>query len=339
MSAKPKEFKPISLALQGGGAHGAFTWGVIDQLLIDGRVDIEAISASGGGALSACVMAQGMLENGREGAREHLLAFWKKVSMASSIMPIRFKSVDKILGHAGIDISPSTLALDYITRIFSPSQFNLFDINPLRGILEDLVDFDALRKHPPFTLYLNATQVRTGKGVVFSGKQLTLEAAMASSCLPYMFKAVEIDGQDYWDGSFSGCPALTPLANNSKSPDIMLVQVHPMQIEETPAAAPDILDRATELSFNAVLMQELKTIALYNRLIEAGALQQKPVYFHRVESQDMLASLGRASKLNTDWDFLLYLHDLGVQAATDWLDNHFDTLGNASSIDLDHLCS
>lgn len=339
MSAKPREQKSLSLALQGGGAHGAFVWGVLDQLLIDGRTDIEAISAVGGGTLSAVVMAQGMLENGNEGAREHLLAFWKKISTASTLLPIRFKTVDKILGHAGIDISPSTLALDYITRLFSPSQFNLFDINPLRGIVDELVDFHALQKHSPITLYANATQVRTGKGVAFTGRDLTLDAVMASSCLPYMFKAVEIDGQDYWDGSFSGCPALAPLANNSTSPDILLVQVHPSQVEETPSAAADILDRATELSFNAVLRQELKTIALYNRFITNGALKQKPVHFHRIESQEMLASLGRSSKLNTDWDFLLYLHDLGVQAATDWLDSHFASVGTASSTDIETFCS
>lgn len=337
MSNKHSEGKPVSLALQGGGAHGAFMWGVVDQLLIDGRVSIEAISASGGGALSAAVLAQGLMDGGNEGGRAAMLALWTKVSTASKLLPIRMNVVDTFLGHVGLDLSPSTMALDYITRIFSPSQFNLFDINPMRGIIEELVDFEKLRKHSKVAVYVNATHARTGKSVVFDTKQISLEAVMASSCLPYVFKTVHVDNQPYWDGSFSACPALSPLANNSTSPDILLVQVHPSQVDEVPTGAADILDRATEMSFNAVLLQELRLIALYNRMIEAGALKQKPVHFHRIEAQDVLASLGRASKLNMDWDFLVHLHDLGAQAATDWLDAHFDKLGKKSSTDIESL--
>ena len=327
--------KKISLALQGGGAHGAFSWGVIDQLLIDGRVEIEAVSASSGGALNAIVLAQGLLNGGPEGGRGALLTFWKKLSAAASMLPLRMKAVDTFLGHIGIDMSPSTMALDYITRIFSPSQFNLFDINPLQGIVEEIVDFERLRSRCPIDLYINATNVRTGKSVIFDNKKLSIEAVMASSCLPFIFKTVEVDGEPYWDGSFTACPALSPLVNNSESPDILLVQIHPSQNDDVPTHASDILDRATEIGFNAVLMQELKTIALYNKMIEQGALKQKPVYFHCVESQEVLAGLGRASKLNGDWDFIIYMHDMGVQAATDWLDANFGTVGQRSSVDID----
>ena len=327
--------KKISLALQGGGAHGAFSWGVIDQLLLDGRIEIEAVSASSGGALNAIVLAQGLLNGGAEGGRGALLTFWKKVNAATSLLPLRMKAVDTFLGHIGIDMTPTTMALDYITRIFSPSQFNLFDINPLQGILEDIVDFDRLRSRCPISLYINATNVRTGKSVIFDNKQLSMEVVMASSCLPFIFKTVDVGGEPYWDGSFTACPALSPLANNSQSSDIVLVQIHPSQNDDIPTHAADILDRATEIGFNAVLMQELKTISLYNRMIKAGALKQKPVYFHRIESQEVLAGLGRASKLNADWDFLIYMHDMGVQAATDWLEANFSTLGSRSSIDID----
>ncbi|NBX04334.1 MAG: patatin-like phospholipase family protein [Alphaproteobacteria bacterium] len=327
--------KKISLALQGGGSHGAFSWGVIDQLLLDGRVEIEAVSATSGGSLNAVVMAQGLINNGADGAREALQKFWKKVSVATSVLPIQMKAVDTLLGNVGLDLSPSTMALDYITRIFSPSQFNLLGINPLQGILEEVVDFDALQKNSPITIYINATHVRTGKNILFDTPHITLESVLASSCLPFVFKTVEIDGEPFWDGSFSACPSLSPLANFSKSSDIVLVQVHPSQAEEVPTHAADILDRATEISFNAVLRQELKTISLYNRMIDAGALKQKPVYFHRIESQEMLSGLGRASKLNADWDFLVYLHDLGVQAATDWLEKNFVTLGQKSSAEFE----
>ena len=227
--------------------------------------------------------------------------------------------VDKFLGHVGIDLSPASMALDYITRVFSPYQFNLFDINPLRGILGEMVDFQALNKQSPIALYVNATHARSGKGKIFDHTTLSLDAIMASSCLPFMFKTVEIDGEPYWDGSFSGCPALAPLVNNAHTADIVLVQVHPAYVEDVPTAAADILDRATEMSFHSVLLHELKSIALYNQIIERGLSGQKPVFVHTIESGDMLNSLGRSSKLNADWDFVQYLRDLGIQAAEDWL--------------------
>ncbi len=331
----PSDTKSVSLALQGGGSHSAFSWGVIDQLLADQRVAIEAVSATSGGSMLACVLAQGLIEGGPEGARELLKSFWHKVSIAASMLPLRMNVVDKFLGHVGIDLSPSTMALDYITRIFSPYQFNLFDINPLRSIVEETVDFRALNKKSPIALYINATNARSGKGRVFDEKNLSLDAVMASSCLPFIFKTVEIDGEPYWDGSFSGCPALSPLVERDGTRDILLVQSHPSHVEEVPTTAADILDRATELSFHSVLLHELQNIELQNRLIEAEKTpRRKPVYIHRIEAQDMLASLGRSSKLNAEWDFLIYLHDLGVQAATDWLKDHYDTIGKSSSTDI-----
>lgn len=324
--------KKIALALQGGGTHSAFTWGVVDQLLLDGRLEIDAASASSGGAMLAAVLAQGLHDGGRDGAREALKQFFRKVSIASALLPLRMKVVDQFLGNVGIDLSSQSLALDYITRIFSPQQFNLFDINPLRGIVEEMVDFDLLNRHSPIRLFINATNARTARSTVFETGNLSLDAVMASACLPFVFKTVEIDGEAYWDGSFSGCPPLSPLANYGAT-DILLVQVHPSFAEDVPATAADILDRATEISFQAVLLQEMKTIDLYNRLIAAGKLDQPPVCIHTIESQDMLASLGRSSKLNADWDFLVYLHDLGVQAATDWLEHHFSaSLGDSAAL-------
>lgn len=327
--------KSISIGLQGGGVHAAFSWGVIDQLLADGRLDVDAISATSSGAMMAAVMAQGMHDGGTEGAREALKTFWKKLSVVSTMLPLRMKVVDKFLGHVGLDLSPTTMALDVITRIFSPYQFNLFDINPLRGIVEELVDFSMLNKHSPIALYINATHARSGKGKIFEAPNLSLDAVMASGCLPYMFKTVEVDGEPYWEGSFSGCPALAPLVNNGHSTDLLLVQTHPAYVEEVPTHAADILDRATEMSFNAVLNLELKTIALYNEMIERAKLDQKPVLIHSIDAGDMLTSLGRSSKMNADWDFLVYLHDLGTQAASDWLEKNYALIGKSSSYDGD----
>lgn len=332
MPTKSAGRKKISLALQGGGSHSAFSWGVIDQLLIDGRLEIEAVSASSGGALVASVLAQGLIE-GEAQARETLMQFWRKISIASSLLPLRMNVMDKFLGHVGIDLSPSSMALDYITRIFSPYQFNLFDINPLRAILAEVVDFDMLSKKSPVELFINATNARTGKGRIFTNKELTLDAVMASACLPFIFKTVEIDGEAYWDGSFSGSPALSPLTEREGTSDIVLVQVHPTFVEDVPTSAADILDRATELSFHSVLMHELKTIEAQNKTAD------KPVYLHCIESNDAITELGRASKLNADWGFLIHMHDLGVQAATDWLEANYNTLGGKSSFDVGELAA
>lgn len=324
MPSKTAPSNAFCLALQGGGAHGAFTWGVIDQILTDGRTDIEAVSATSGGAMLACILAQGMLDGGKEGAREALKQYWRKVSIASSLLPMRMTIVDKFLGHVGVDVSPSTIALDYITRMFSPSQFNLFDINPLRGIVDEMVDFKALAKKSPMALYINATHAKSGKAKIFDQGELTLDAVMASACLPFIFKTVEVDGEPYWDGSFSGCPALSPLvSHHSATPDVLLVQVHPSLVDEVPTAAADILDRATEMSFHSVLLHELRDIELHNKMLEIEKSSKKPVKVHTIDAGDMLVSLGRASKLNAEWDFLVYLHDLGVQAATDWIAKHY----------------
>jgi NTE family protein len=321
MSAKssPKS-RPISLALQGGGAHAAFSWGVVDQLLSDDSIEIEAISATSAGAMLAAVIAQGMMDNGRDGAKDALVKFWRKVSIAAGLLPIRTNIVDKFLSNVGVDMSTTTIALDYFTKIFSPYQFNLFDINPLRGIVEEMVDFEALNKKSPIALYINATHARTGKGKIFDHTELSLDAVMASCCLPYIFKTVEIDGEPYWDGSFSGCPSLAPLLNNAGASEIVLVQVHPNYVEDVPTAATDILDRMMEISFSSALLHELKAIELYNTMIESGKVKQKPAAIHTIEAQDILLNLGRSSKLNAEWNFLMHLHDIGVQSATDWLE-------------------
>jgi len=337
--AAASQGQPIALALQGGGTFGAFAWGAIDQLLLDARFEIEAISATSGGAMSAAVMATGMLQGGREKARETLHDFWRKVSLAASMMPLRATAVDKLLSNVGLDFTASSLALDAVTRIFSPYQFNLFDINPLRAILEETADFDLIRRNNKIKLFINATHVRSGKPRVFTTEEITLEAVMASACLPFVFKTVEVGGEPYWDGSYSGNPALAPILKQCVTGDIVLVQITPTFVDEVPTKAADILDRATEISFNAALMQELRGIDAMNRLIEKGAVkgEYRRILLHRIEAQETLVSLGRASKLNADWDFLVHLHDLGVQAAQDWLEQHASAVGDHGSLDLPRM--
>ncbi|MDX1975277.1 MAG: patatin-like phospholipase family protein [Rickettsiales bacterium] len=325
MTTNPSASRPIAFALQGGATHGAFTWGVLDRFLTDERVHIEAISASSSGAMMATVLAQGLLEGGKEGARERLQTLWKKLHIAAGMIPLRMQVVDKFLSHVGIDLSPSSMALDYITRIFSPSQFNLFDINPLRDIVDELVDFGELAASNTLALYINTTNAKTGESRIFSHKDISLAAVMASNCLPFLFKAVEIDDELYWDGSFSGCPPLMPLADHHAQADLLLVQVHAMSVDEVPSTATDILDRATEMGFNNILRKDIELLDWRNQMIYEGKLKATPTRLHRISAQDELASLGRASKLNTDWDFIMYLHDLGMQAANDWLENAFAT--------------
>ncbi len=313
---------PITLALQGGGSHGAFSWGAADQILADGRLRIQAITATSGGAMTAVVLASALTKDGPEAAREHMQTFWRKVSIAAGMLPFRTTVMDKMLGSVGLDLSPSSIALDYITRMFSPYQFNLFDLNPLRGIVEEMVDFEHLQQQKEIRLFINATEVKSGKARVFTNKDLTLEAVMASACLPFLFKTVMIDDEPYWDGGYSGNPALIPLLDSNVPRNVVLAQSAAITADEAPTRAADILDRATELSFANAFGQQMAAVEMHNRYNPSNALR-----VHVIESADLLASLGRASKLNADWEFLTYLHDLGVQATTDWLENYHSSIG------------
>lgn len=325
---------PITLAFQGGGTHGAFAWGAADQLLLDGRCDVRAITATSGGAMTAVVMADALIRGGKEEAREHLTAFWRKVSIAASMLPIRTTLMDKMLSNVGIDISASTIALDYLTKLFSPYQFNLFDLNPLRAIVEEMVDFEQLRKQKDIQLFINATEVNTGRGRVFTAREISLDVVMASSCLPFIFKTVVVNGQPYWDGGYTGNPAISPLVDTEVPRDVILLQSASAQPDEIPTQAPDILDRATEISFHHALMADLKAAEAVGKLHPERALR-----LHVIESSEMMGGLGRASKLNADWEFLSYLHDLGAQAAQDFLAANAGKLGSTGTADVKAMCA
>jgi NTE family protein len=329
--------KSISLALQGGGAHGAFTWGVLDAILEDGRLAIEAITGTSAGAMNAVILADGWIEGGVNGARTQLEAFWRRVSHDGSLTDIQRTLFERYLGFWGPDGSPAHLWLDAWTRSASPYETNPLDINPLRELLDELIDFERLRTAKGIKLFVTATNVWTGKGHVFERQELTAAHVMASACLPMLFQAVEIGGEPYWDGGYAGNPALYPLFYNVESDDILLVQINPIERRTTPHTAHDIQNRLSEITFNSGLLGELRAIDFVTRLIDQGKLSKdeyKRVLLHRIHGGAQLDAYTAASGLNASWRFFQQLRDLGRENAFTWLDRHYSDVGKRGTLDL-----
>ncbi len=340
MAKTPKEHrKHLNLALQGGGAHGAFTWGVLDRLMRDGRIFIDGISGTSAGAMNGVVFTDGFIKGGRQGAIDSLGEFWKKVS-EGAIMPSWattpwFGQSDE--NRWNVDNTPAFMMADFMSRMFSPYQINPLDLNPLRDILEAQIDFERLRKRKDIKLYVSATNVRTCKLKVFRTNEMSAQALMASACLPLLFRAVEIDGEEYWDGGYLANPAIAPLIQECVSKDVVIVQINPMNRPEAPTTAREILNRINEISFNATLVREMNGIATVSNLIKQGKLKDSPfhsVNFHIIEAQDAMSHLGASSKFNADWKFLQYLYDLGVETTDKWLTEHFDQIEVESTLDM-----
>lgn len=332
--------KPINLALQGGGAHGAFTWGVLDYLLEDGRLSIESISATSAGAMNAAVLAYGYSVGGSSGARERLHEFWQKVSAAGELYsPARALPWERWFKPLSMDYSPSYHAFQALSRTFSPYQFNPLNFNPLRDVLSSVIDFNALSEcEVGIKLHISATNVRTGKIRVFTDAEISADAVLASACLPFLFQAVEIDGEHYWDGGYMGNPAIFPIIYSSASKDVVLVHVNPIERPQLPVTASDIFNRINEISFNSSLMREMRAIAFVTRLIDAGHLDANTysrMRIHAVRNDADMARLGVASKFSPDWAFLTGLRDAGRAEAAKWLAGTFDLIGEQSSIDVD----
>ena len=338
-AARPQAEGPklINLALQGGGAHGAFTWGVLDCLLEDGRVQIEAISGTSAGAMNAVVVADGLMRGGREQARAALAAFWQSVSEAARGSPIQRSPIDVFMGNWSLDASPSYLFFDLLNRVASPYELNPLNINPLRDLVEGQVDFATVRACDRMKIFISATNVETGRVKVFNRDELTADAVMASACLPFMFQAVEIDGVPYWDGGYVGNPVLFPFYRSCASNDVVIVQINPLFRHGTPRTAREILNRVNEISFNSSLMRDFRAIDFVRRLIEEGKLERsnyKHVLVHLIHGDEHIKPLGASSKLNAEWAFLTHLHDIGRATAAAWLDDNFDKLGKESTVDL-----
>jgi NTE family protein len=332
--------KRVNLALQGGGAHGAFGWGVLDKLAEDGRLDIEGLSATSAGSMNAVVYAYGRTSGGLDGAREALENFWRNISEAGRLYsPVHFAPWEQALGIP-LEYSPTYLWFQSVARAFSPYQFNPFGFNPLREVLAKSVKLDAVHACTCVELFICATNVRTGQPRIFRNREVTLDAVLASACLPFLFQAVEIRGEHYWDGGYMGNPALYPLFYHTHSRDIVIVHINPIVRNDLPTTALEIENRLNEVTFNSSLLRELRAIDFVSKLIEEGWLKDeyrdrlKHVLIHSIRADEAMANLGVASKLNTDWQFLCELRERGRAAAERWLEDTFEHLGHHATVDL-----
>lgn len=329
--------KPVNLALQGGGAHGAFTWGVLDALLADDRLEIESLSGTSAGAMNAVVVADGLSRGGREAAREGLERFWRQVAEASRFMPFKRGPFGWLTGSWSLDGNPWFIWADLMQRLYSPYEFNPSNRNPLRDIVADCVDFDRVRRCDRVQVFVTATNVSTGHPRVFRHDELTADHVMASACLPHLYQAVEIDGEAYWDGGYMGNPALWPFIYRGGSRDIVLVQINPLRRQAVPRTAREIINRMNEITFNASLYREMRAIAFVGRLLDQGKLDPqdyKRMLVHRISGEPEMDALSASSKLNAEWDFLCWLRDLGREKARGWLDANAHAVGRESTVDI-----
>ena len=334
--AGPKAEKTVSLALQGGGAHGAFTWGVLDRLIEDGRLAFEAITGASAGSMNAVVMCAGWQEGGPEGARTKLETFWRKVSLDGNLDDPQRRIFDRVIGFWSLAGGAQNPWLNFLQGTVSPYLSNPLDINPLRDVLESVVDFERIRS-ADVKLFVAATSVWTGKIRVFETRELEAGHVMASACLPTLFRAVEIDGEPFWDGGYSGNPPLFPIFYAARTDDVLLVQINPIERRQTPQTAAEIQNRLTEINFNSGLLRELRVIEFVTRLIDDGKLSRdeyKRVLMHRIDGDGFLDRFAASSRLNPDWDMFVQLRDLGRRAAEAWLERSYDAVGRESTLDM-----
>lgn len=333
------EKKPVGIALQGGGAHGAFTWGVLDRLLEEDSIEAEAMCGTSAGALNAVACAYGLHLGGPAKAKEILEQLWRKVAMTGNVL---FKPgiFDKVYGNGDIYNSPGYMMFNAITQVLSPYNFNPLNYNPLRDILNDLIDFKELKAYNKKKLFICATNVKTNRAKIFENKDITVDAVLASACLPLLFQAIEIDGEYYWDGGYMGNPPIFPIITNTSLKDIVLVKINSININSVPTSARDIADRINEISFNSSLINEMKLIHYRNELIRNGILKvdnktNREIFVHTISGYEALSQLKYSSKMNTSWEFLLDLKQKGRDIAEKWIQNDFKEVGLKSTFDLE----
>ncbi len=333
--------KRINLALQGGGAHGAFTWGVLEHLLSDGRLVIEGISGTSAGAINAVMLADGLARGGPAEAEKRLADFWRAVSSTGNLPTLQRAVTERLLSFMPLEGSPVQAWLGALSRYFSPYDFNPLNINPLKDLIERFVDFEALRAYSALQIFISATNVRTGHVHVFSREKITADAVMASACLPLLFRAVEIDGVPYWDGGYLGNPVIFPFFGTTKAEDVLVVQINPLVRQKTPTSSAEIMNRINEITFNSSLLAEFRAIEFVARLIDQGRLprgtgpgQYRRVNVHRIVLDRFGSHFDAISKLTTDYDFFEMLRVNGRRAARRFLDEHFDDIGVRSTVDL-----
>ncbi|MDY0029607.1 MAG: patatin-like phospholipase family protein [Pseudobdellovibrionaceae bacterium] len=347
MIKEPKK-KKLNLALQGGGAHGAFTWGVLDAILESKVFDIEGISATSAGSMNAVVMASGYLDSKEEGARAALENFWSDVSNASAAfcpassgLAASFENLPQFFGGWGSDgLNSATHFLNLMSQNLSPYQFNPFNYNPLLDILKKQVDFDRIRENKDFELYVTATNVRTGDARIFKTDELTVDMVMASAALPNIFQAVKVGKDHFWDGGFVGNPSLWPLFYDTDICDILIVHVNPLMRKELPTDAPSIENRLNEITFNSALLKELRAISFVQKLLDRDMLKDehkhkyKDILIHAIRAEDAMSNYDLSSKYDTSWAFLNKLKDQGHAAGKKWIKDNFENIGKVSTIDI-----
>lgn len=332
--------KRLSLALQGGGSHGAFTWGVLHRLMSDPRIYIDGLSGTSAGAINAVVMVDGFIKGQRQGAIDAMEGFWHEVSDHTMIHRLNLPAMFGYPETWRVDNEPGFIMMDFITRLFAPTDLNPMDLNPLRDMLQRRVDFETMRKRTEIKLFVTASNVRTCRARIFRTPEMRAECVLASTCLPLMFKAVEIDGEHYWDGGYLGNPAISPLIHECGSSDIMIVRINPMNRDDVPVSARDILNRMNEMSFNSSLVREMRGIATVSRFVQDGTLDDDRytlVRFHEITAEAELSGMGSLSKMNTERAFLRYLHDLGFDAADRWLEANYERVGWESTLDVEQF--
>jgi NTE family protein len=333
--------KKINLALQGGGAHGAFTWGVLDSLLADPRLEIEGISGASAGAINAVVLADGLARGGPMEARNRLAAVWRAVSSNGDLTPLERSVTDRLLSFVPYEGSPAQAWFDAVSRFWSPYDFNPLNINPLRDVVERFVDFEKLRSCEGRQLFVSATNVFTGRLRIFPRDKITAEVIMASSCLPMVFQAVEIDGIPYWDGGYMGNPAIFPFFRTTDTEDVLIVSINPLERNMTPRTQNEIMNRINEITFNSSLIAEYRAIDFVTRLIDQGRLprgrgpgEYRRINVHRIALDSAFKELTADSKLDSDFAFFELLRNGGQRAGKDFLNRHFDDLGVRSTVDI-----
>jgi len=338
---KPSAAKKVNLALQGGGSHGAFTWGVVDHLLEDGRLEITGLSGASAGAMNAVMLADGLTRGGPEEARKRLADFWRAASAGGNLPPMQRAVTDRMFSLMPFASTPMENWFEAMAHYFSPYELNPLNINPLNDLIARFVDFDALRANTDLALYIAATNVHTGRLRIFANEKITADVVMASAALPFMFRAVEIDGVPYWDGGYMGNPAIFPFLQATEAEDVLVVQINPVTRPTTPKTSSEIINRLNEITFNSALISELRTMDFVNQLIDDGRLprgtgkdQYRRLNIHRIDLGGLATRLAGSTKMKTDFEFFELLHKAGVRAAKKFLDVHFDDIGHRSTIDL-----
>ncbi len=330
--------KRINLALQGGGAHGAFTWGVLDHLLEDGRLAIDGISGTSAGAINAVMLADGLAASGPEEARKRLADFWRSASVGGDLLPVQRAIVEKLFSLLPMPGAPSFFSA--WSGFFSPYDLNPLNINPLKDLIERFVDFERLRGGER-EVYVAATNVQTGQLHVFTRASLSAEAVMASACLPAIFRAVEIDGVPYWDGGYLGNPVIFPFFRSTQTEDVLIVQINPLMRRKVPTSNREIMSRVQEISFNSSLLVELRAIEFVNRMIDEGRLPRgtaegefRKIRVHRIVLEGLGERMSSSSKTRNDYESFALLKKLGQRAARRFLDAHYDDVGVASTVEV-----